>query len=167
LLSTKPKEPFELSYKLPAASGVYTLRVIAEDIAGHRSEDSLRIAVGDAELDPLPSSVSSGSDTGGQADLSPQIVYPDADGIVFQRNEVVEFSFRIPSLHDAGITQLRAVVVNTQTQEENLLLKLSDGEGLYRRTWKGKLPGEYAVVLKSESRDGISTEWGRRAIVVR
>ncbi|MDD5469499.1 MAG: transglycosylase domain-containing protein [Candidatus Peribacteraceae bacterium] len=171
LLSTKPKEPFELTYTLDVPAGVYTIRVVAEDMAGHRSEDTLRIAVGNVRLDPLPQPASDDvpevPSSGGSAAEDPVIMYPDADGITFQRDEVVEFVFRIPALRTAGITQLRAFVVDEQTKTEDLLLRLSDGEGLYRRTWSGKRAGDYTVVLLTENRDSTRTEWMRRAISIR
>jgi hypothetical protein len=171
LLSTKPKEPFELTYKLAVPAGVYTIKVIAEDMAKHRSEDTVRIAVGDVPLDSIPSPVldtpEPPSSVSGTEEQEPSIVYPDTDGLTFRRDEVVEFSFRVPTLHNTNITQLRALVVDEQTTTEDLLLRLSDGEGLYRRTWKAKLPGTYAVVLVSDNRDKTSTEWGRRVVTIR
>ncbi len=38
LLSTKPKEPYEMTYTLKEAPGVYTLRVKATDLAGNTTE---------------------------------------------------------------------------------------------------------------------------------
>ena len=46
LLSTKPKKPFELEYKIDLSEGNYTIRAVAEDFAKNRAEDSVEVTVG-------------------------------------------------------------------------------------------------------------------------
>lgn len=45
LLTTKPAEPYELTYKIKEAPGVYQLRVVATDTAGNTSEDVRTLTV--------------------------------------------------------------------------------------------------------------------------
>lgn len=45
LLSTKPKEPFTLSYNVTLDPGTYTLRAVATDLAGNEAEDVIALTV--------------------------------------------------------------------------------------------------------------------------
>ncbi len=45
LLTTKPQEPFELTYVLKEKPGTYELRVVATDLAGNTAEDSVEVVV--------------------------------------------------------------------------------------------------------------------------
>jgi membrane carboxypeptidase/penicillin-binding protein PbpC len=45
LLSTKPKEPFELPYTFDVAPGTYAIRALATDLAGNVSEDTVMVIV--------------------------------------------------------------------------------------------------------------------------
>lgn len=45
LLTTKPKEPFTLSYGITVSPGTYRLRVVATDLTGKTTEDSVALTV--------------------------------------------------------------------------------------------------------------------------
>ena len=45
LLTTKPKEPYEMNYSITQGAGVYTLTVKAVDMAGNTSEDTRTLTV--------------------------------------------------------------------------------------------------------------------------
>lgn len=45
LLTTKPKEPYEMNYTLTQSPGVYTLTVKATDMAGNSAEDKKTLTV--------------------------------------------------------------------------------------------------------------------------
>lgn len=45
LLTTKPKEPFEFTYKLTEAPGVYTIKAVATDMAGNITEEVRTLTV--------------------------------------------------------------------------------------------------------------------------
>lgn len=45
LLTTKPKEPFELTYTLTESPGSYVLKLIATDLAGNKGETTLNLTV--------------------------------------------------------------------------------------------------------------------------
>ena len=170
LLGTQTKEPYELSYTLPGTSGVYRIRAVAEDIAKHKSEDVLTVGVGDVvvpadedhEVDEvvdeeLPASSAAGN---------PAILYPQ-DDLSLARDEIVNFSFDVRGIDGDGIMYLRVFVRSEDTQEEDVVLSLRSGEGVYKRDWKGKRPGRYTLVLETEDRRGAVTAWGTRFIEVR
>jgi len=162
LLSTQTKEPYKLTYKLPSTSGVHRIRAVAEDIAKHRSEDVLTIGVGnvvapnDHEEEEEPQEVSTGD---------PAILYPQ-DDLVLARNEIVDFSFDVRGIDGNEIMYLNAYVRSEETQEEDVILSLREGQGVYKRDWKGKRSGNYTLVLATEDRRGTVTEWGAYEIEV-
>ena len=45
LLTTKPKEPFTLSYGVTISPGTYRLRAVATDLTGKTTEDALQLTV--------------------------------------------------------------------------------------------------------------------------
>lgn len=45
LLSTKPKRPYELLYKITESPGTYTLRAVAQDLAGNKGEARLDLTI--------------------------------------------------------------------------------------------------------------------------
>jgi len=45
LLTTKPKEPFSLTYAVTVSPGTYRLRAVATDLTGKTTEDSVSLTV--------------------------------------------------------------------------------------------------------------------------
>lgn len=45
LLTTKPKAPYSLDYKVDSPAGIYTLKAVATDLAGNTAEDSVTIEI--------------------------------------------------------------------------------------------------------------------------
>ena len=162
LLSTKPKAPYEMTYILDVPNGIHTLRAVAEDMARHRTETSLDIGVGQAApaqpdvLLPEPENTVPSS--------QPAILTPSED-ITLQKDEIIEFAVQVPFLGGEDIAELHLVVVSA-IGEEDVILRLSDGEGLYRREWKGRNAGQYKLILTTKSQSGEELEWDKRIIEV-
>jgi membrane peptidoglycan carboxypeptidase len=162
LLTTKPSSPYSFEYTLDVPAGVYTLRAVAEDVAGHQSEDEMQIGVGGAvvqEQDDVPAG------TAPSAGISPSIITPAGD-VQIAAGDVTELSFRVPAIDGRDIRELRAVIVNDETGIQEEVLSLMDGEGLYRRQWMSKTAGSYTLTLTTEDRSQTVTEWGTRTITV-
>ena len=151
LLTTKPRDPFEFEYDLPDADGTYVLKAKAEDNAGNTAEDSVHITIGDA----APSSV-----------LSPSLVQPTESELLLQKDDLIDIVVKTPVINGQDISELELLVINTTTQEEDSILKLTSGEGEYKRQWKGKRPGEFSLVLRSKDRSGAVTTWENKNVSV-
>ena len=95
----------------------------------------------------------------------PSILYPQ-DDLVLARNEIVDFSFDVRGIDGDEIMYLNVYVRSEETQEEDVILSLREGQGVYKRDWKGKRSGNYTLVLATENRRGDVTEWGTYEIEV-
>ncbi len=167
LLTTKPKAPYEFTYTLDVPAGVYRVRAVAEDMAGHAGEDEVRIAVGGVPLPPdepsrpLQEEV---PETG--PSVAPAILSPESD-LSLAVQEQTEFSFRVPFIDGTDIAELQVLVRNDDTGAEDMLLRLEDGEGVYRRSWMSRRPGRYTFILRTYDKQRSATEWGKRQVEVR
>ena len=174
LLTTKPHEPYSVTYTLPKEDGLYRLRAVAEDMAENTGSDMFLIGVGDVTIPddrrPLPSlpqdPVLNSSDRGVVLDARDPAILTPSDDISMQRKEVREFSFQVPRI-GGDIAQLTVWVQHEQTGDISPLLTLTDGEGIYRRDWSTRLVGDHILILATEDSAGTVTEWDRRRISVR
>ena len=159
LLSTKPKEPYTMTYTFSVPDGVYTLRAVAEDLAENTAEDTVTLTVGDVQSPPSPSTSSSSG-------ISPSFAAPPLSLESVGKDEVVDVRVLTPRIGEGTIHRLRVVVTSTVTAEE-VLLDLTEGEGEYVRPWQAKKAGTYTLKLLTENRDRQVREWAVRTIEVR
>ena len=167
LLSTKPSAPYVMQYKLNVGPGIYYLRATAEDMAKNQSSAEIRIAVGDVEW--IPDEAEEVEEVVEVEEVTvegPEVISPSSDGVTLDRNEVIEFSIKVPFLGSDVLRELTAIVVG-ETGREDLLLHLTSGEGIYKRTWKGKIAGKYSLIVNTKDSKGIQTEWVQRTLEVR
>ncbi|MBU2213829.1 transglycosylase domain-containing protein [Patescibacteria group bacterium] len=152
LLSTKPNEPYELIYSIGLPDGVYTLRAVAEDLAKNKAEDSVQITIG-AGGPVNPSSV------------EPVMLEPPESLVSLIVNEVIDIRVDVPPL-GGDLYQLRILIASDVLTEDEVLLDLKEGEGIYVRPWKAQRPATYVIRLVTEDRSGTEVEWARRRIEV-
>lgn len=150
LLTTKPTDPYELRYVLDHPAGTYVLRAVAEDMAEHTGEDEVQIILIDKNVS---------SDT-------PTLLAPTGSGITVDRNEIIDVIASIPPLGDDLIEILVTARLKDQT-EGDLILRLSEGEGVYSRTWKADHSGDYSILLETEHSDRTIKLWDSVDIVVK
>lgn len=149
LLSTKPHEPYRLDYTFREGPGTYELRAVAEDMAERTAEDSVQIIlVEDIELPDQP------------VILSPE------ESTAIRMDDVIDVTVVLPVLDPQEVSEI-AVVVRGANGEEDQILKLNEGQGMYTRTWKGRQRGEYVIELQTTDRRGETQVHDRRIVEVR
>ncbi|MBU0766717.1 transglycosylase domain-containing protein [Patescibacteria group bacterium] len=154
LLSTKPNEPYELTYTIGLPDGVYTLRAVAEDLAKNKAEDSVQITIG-AGGHSLP-----------PASTKPVLMEPPVSFSNFKVDEVVDIRVDVPFLGNEYY-ELSIIIESESITRDEILLHLTDGQGEYVRPWKADRPGTYSIRLVTENRNGEEREWDIRTIEVR
>jgi len=152
LLSTKPKEPFELSYTIGLPDGVYKLRAVAEDLAKNKTEDSITITIGEGGSGP--------SEPSGD----PVILEP-AGNLEIKVGDIVNVHIDAPKI-GGDIRRLKVVVEGGVISGQDELLNITEGEGVYKRVWKTDRAGEFVIRLLTEDSGGVEKEWGRKNIRV-
>ncbi|MDD5026131.1 MAG: hypothetical protein PHH13_02015, partial [Candidatus Peribacteraceae bacterium] len=154
LLTTKPKEPYEFSYVVAVPDGTYALRAVVEDMAKNAAEDSLTVTVGagrGAVSTSTPNSV-------------PQLISPAEDQTI-RKSMPIDLKVQVPRLSVQEYASLRLSVADEQGVED-VLLELTNGEGLYVRSWQSKRAGAFIVHVRTKNRSGEEKEWSERKIVV-
>ncbi|MCF7844320.1 MAG: transglycosylase domain-containing protein [Kiritimatiellales bacterium] len=154
LLSTKPKEPYELTYMIGLPDGVYILRAVAEDLAKNKAEDSIKITIGDGGPAPVTPSAA-----------EPRMLEPPESLLDIRINEVVDIRVDVPAL-GGDLNRIRIIIESNVLVEDEVLLDLSDGQGIYVRPWKAERPGTYTIRLVTENRNGVEEEWVTRTVDV-
>jgi len=151
LLSTKPKEPFEMKYTVDLPDGVYQLCVFAEDFAKNRAEDCVKLSVGKG----APTTQIS----------EPKLISPTSSSESLSVDEIIDVIVEVPTI-GSDYTRLKIVITSDVTSGEEVLLELTEGEGIYKRPWKAERPGAYTIKLVTESRSGEVVEWATRTVTV-
>ncbi|HAI98177.1 TPA: hypothetical protein DCL30_01370 [Candidatus Peribacteria bacterium] len=154
LLTTKPREPYEFSYVVAVPDGTYQLRAVAEDMAENTAEDSLTVTVGaggSALKPPAPIG-------------EPQLVSPLEDQTI-QKSTPIDLKVQVPRLSTQDYASLKLSVADEQGVED-VLLELTNGEGLYVRQWQSKRAGTFVIYVRTKNRSGEEREWSERKIVV-
>jgi membrane peptidoglycan carboxypeptidase len=161
LLTTKPTSPYTFDYTLDLPAGTYRLRAVAEDVAEHTGEDEITIGVGGAAVPDEPEPE---EDAPVANDKEPSILTPTSN-VTLAIGASVSMSFQVPFVGE-DIRELQVLVRNDESGEEDVLLRLTSGEGVYRRTWASRRAGQFTLVLRTTDRSGSEVEWGTRSIVV-
>jgi len=149
LLSTKPREPYEMTYAVDLPDGEYTLRAVAEDLAKNTAEDTLTITVGK-----------------GRGASKPSFVSPPLSLESIGKEEVLDVRVETPPIGEGNLYRLRIVITGTVMEGEEILLDLSEGEGQYVRPWQAKKAGSYTLRLLTEDRNQQEREWAVRTVEV-
>ncbi len=158
LLSTKPKEPYELTYTIGLPDGTYTLKVIAEDLAKNKAEDSITITIGKGESKPS-APVAPPEPSGG-----PSLIKPASSSSI-RVGEVIDVHADIQGL-GGNLRRVRVVVEGGVISGQDELLNLTEGEGIYKRVWKADRAGEFVIRLLTENDSGEEEEWGNVEVTV-
>lgn len=150
LLSTKPKEPYSLTYTIGLPDGVYTLRAVAEDLAKNKAEYSIKVTIGAGGPSlPIPPSIP-----------EPTMTSPPASIREAGINEVIDVKINTPEISDSEFSSLQILVESEVTSGNEVLLDINNGEGTYVRQWKAKRPGNYVIRLVTEDRRGGASGMG-------
>lgn len=144
LLSTKPAAPFELPYTLDVAPGMHTVRVVAEDMAKNTASDEVRVFVGD-----------------GAPVQQPLLLSPARSLGVIQFGDIVDVRVQTPPVAGLQPANLMIVVRGEEGLEDEVLLDVTEGSGMFARPWKARAPGYFTILLLSRGADGTETEWDR------
>ena len=158
MLSTKPKEPYELTYTIGLPDGTYTLKVIAEDLAKNKAEDSITITIGKGGTKPS-APVTPSESTGG-----PSLIKPSGP-LSVSVGEIIDVHSDVQGL-GSEFRRVRVVVEGGVISGQDVLLNLTSGEGVYKRVWKADRAGEFVIRLITEDSSGEEKEWAVRQIEV-
>lgn len=162
LLTTKPNPPFELTYTMDVERGAHTFRAVAEDMAKKRSEDSLQIFVGDPGVFELPDDTPKGTGV-----AQPSLIKPGVP-VTIGVNEVIDIEVEFPTIGTKDILTAHVVIEDAVTGgESDTILDLSDGGGTYKRQWKARRAGQYAIIILTEDQNRQKKEWVRSTVEVK
>lgn len=164
-LRTVTTEPFfETAVRVPRTikeSGLHTLRITLIDEYFNEVSDTVRFRFGD-RTSPARPIVNQRKGTGSSQGVSvgePILLSPPKSLTLVQFSEVVDVSVQTPPVEELERKNLRLVVVYEDGTNEDILLDIDDGSGVFNRPWKARKTGFFIIKLISQGRDGTVKEW--------
>ena len=141
--------------------GMHMLRITLTDEYFNTVSDSVRFRFGDGRTtSSVPTRSSSSSVSPDPTATEPLLLSPpDSLGLV-QFGDVIDIRVQTTEIADLDLANLRLVVISA-TGEEDELLDIDEGSGVYSRPWKARKTGIFTIKLFSEGRDGTIKNWDR------
>lgn len=89
----------------------------------------------------------------------PVLLSPTQPLSLVQFGEVIDIRANTPPVEELSLANLTLVVMHEDGTNQEVLLDIDEGDGVYSRAWKADSTGFFVIKLLSQGRDGTIKDW--------